>query len=82
MNLFLNLKIKDYGSWSLIAIDKIIKCINTSENIPQFETCNKMIDNFIMMSIVNSQMSSEQIRSISIQLKTYLNFKKEKPSDN
>ena len=41
-----------------------------------FESCNKMIDNFIMLPIVNSQMSDDQIRSISFQLKTYLDIKK------
>jgi hypothetical protein len=76
MNLFLNLRIRDYGSWSLTAVDKIIKCIDTSSTIHQFESCNKMIDNFIMLSIVNSQMSDDQIRSISFQLKTYLDIKK------
>lgn len=76
MNLFLNLKIRDYESWSLKAIDKIIKCINTSFTPQQFDSCNRMIDNFIMLSVVNSQMSDDQIRSISFQLKTYLDIKK------
>lgn len=76
MSLFLNLKIRDYESWSLKAIDKIIKCIDTSSTQPQFEACQKMIDNFTMLSIVNSQMTDDQIKSISVQLKTYLDIKK------
>lgn len=76
MSLFLNLKIKDYESWSLTAIDKIIKCIDTSSTIHQYTACNKMIDNFIILSLMNSQMEDEQIKSISVQLKTYLDIKK------
>jgi hypothetical protein len=82
MNLFLNLKIRDYETWSLKAIDKIIKCVDTSNTHLQFEACYKMINNFILLSITNSEMSEDQIKTIAVQLKSYLSLKKEKPSDN
>jgi hypothetical protein len=82
MNLFLNLRIRDYGTWSLKAIDKIIKCVDTSNTYLQFESCNRMIDNFILISITNSEMTDDQIKTIAVQLKSYLSLKKEKPSDN
>ncbi len=76
MNLFLNLKIRDYEKWSLTAIDKIIKCVDSSKTEPQFEACQKMIDNFILLSITNSNMTCDQIKTIGIQLKSYLKIKK------
>jgi hypothetical protein len=76
MNLFLNLRIRDYERWSLTAIDKIIKCVDSSITEPQFDTCNKMIDNFILLSITNSYMTDNQIKTIGIQLKSYLKLKK------
>ena len=41
-----------------------------------------MINNFILLSITNSEMSEDQIKTIAVQLKSYLSLKKEKPSDN
>jgi valyl-tRNA synthetase len=76
MNLFLNLKIRDYEKWSLTAIDKIIKCVDSSITEPQFDACNKMIDNFVLLSITNSYMTDNQIKTICIQLKSYLKLKK------
>lgn len=76
MNIFKIFRIEDYDNWSYDAIDKIIKCVDTSTTSEHFITCKRMIDQFILASIVNSNFNADELQRISKLLITYLNTKK------
>lgn len=66
----------DYEKWSYESIDKIIKCIDTSETEEHLKACKKMIDQFVVVSIFNSNFNSTELQRITILLNAYLNTKK------
>ena len=76
MNIFKIFRIEDYENWSYAAIDKIIKCVDTSTSLDHFITCKRMIDQFILASIVSSNFNADELQKISKLLITYLNTKK------
>ena len=75
MDIFKIFKV-DYEKWSHAAIDKIIKCIDTSNTEEHFETCKRMIDQFVLASVVNSNFNADELQRITKLINTYLNTKK------
>lgn len=72
----LNIFRVNYNTWMPGAIDKIIKCVDTSITVEQFKTCKRMINQFILISITNSDFNADEIQRIADLLNTYLNTKK------
>ena len=72
----LNIFRVNYDKWLPGAIDKIIKCIDTSTTVDQFKTCKRMIDQFVLASVVNSNFNADELQRIAKLLNTYLNTKK------
>jgi hypothetical protein len=65
-----------YNDWALPAINKIIKCIDTSTSEDHFKTCRKMISQFTLITITNSNLKDSEIVPIVNHLNTYLNTKR------
>lgn len=68
------LKPKDYKSYTETGIQKIIKTIDSSKTIQHFETCKKMIDNFIIILLMNDVVDDEDLQFVSKQLYLYMNI--------
>lgn len=66
----------EYSEWADNAIDKILKCIDSSTNLHHIETCQKMINQFVVVSIVNSDINDKTMVNIITLLNNYLNEKK------
>lgn len=56
-----NILNSNYADWAPLAIDKILKCIKTSTTLMHIETCQKMINQFILVTVVNTSINEEEI---------------------
>jgi len=68
----------NYEDWSISALDKVTKVIDSCNTIEHIETAKNMVDHFILMMAINETYPDETIQDISKQLYLYLTLKKNK----
>lgn len=66
--MLINLRPDNYLAWAPAAIEKIERTINSCETARQLKIAKKMVDNFIVVSIMEEDSNDEDIQWISHQL--------------
>lgn len=66
--MMINLRPDNFLTWAPSAIKKIERTIDSCESLRQLKVAKKMIDNFIVISVMEEDSSDEDIQWISHQL--------------
>jgi len=65
----------NYETWSIEALDKIQKTIDSCITQDHITAAKNMVDNFVLMLALNETYPDDTVQDISKQLYLYLNLK-------
>jgi hypothetical protein len=65
----------NYETWSITALDKIQRTIDSCITLDHIDAAKNMVDNFVLMLALNETYPDDDVQDISKQLYLYLKLK-------